>query len=146
MFLQAFELLDLVFILIASILLWLMLWLATRLIVTKSFASDKKFMLLIAALLTVVLVPLVAEAIMYVLNFAGEGMRLLRNLVDPNNGGSNYIGNLAPIIAFLIFYFLLRILVRMDWKDTLWVSLIGIFLLFMLYSLVPELDFRGFFL
>lgn len=142
MLLQGFNPWDIVFILIATIFLWLMLWLATRLIVNKTFASDKKFMLLLVALLTIVLIPLLVGVIMYLLGFVGEAVVWLRNLVDPNDGGQNYVTELGAIFGFLLFYFLLHFMVRMDWRDTLWVSLIGLFLLYLLYSLVPEIYFN----
>ena len=124
-------------ILIATIFLWMMLWVATRFIIGKDFASDRKIMLLIAALLIVVLVPIVTETIMFVLDLFGELAAGLRNLID--SGGQNYVTQMAPIISFLLFLIVLKFMVGMDWKDTTWISLIGIFLLYILYSLVPEL-------
>lgn len=133
-----FEPLQLVYILLTTIFLWLMLWLATRFIVSKSFASDKKVMLLLTALLAVLLVPIVAGLIVSILDFVGQGAAWLRNVITPGVASSQ-VGQMTPIIAYLIFYFLLKFMVGMDWKDTLWVSLIGIFLLYVLYSALPEL-------
>jgi hypothetical protein len=130
---------TILFILIASIFLWLMLWLATRLIVSKDFAQKKKIMLLITAILMVLLTPIVTGVIVNIISLPGDLMVMLRDLID--GGGQNYMGGFAPILAFLIFLIILKFLVGMDWKDTIWVGLIGIFLLYLLYSLLPELDF-----
>ena len=141
MLLQSFDVLTIVYILIATILFWLMLWLATRLIVSKDFASNKKIMLLLTALLMVVLVPIITSAIVTVLSWAGDLMVSLRDLVG--GGGHNYVTGLASVISFLIFMIFLKFLVGMDWKDTTWVALVGIFFLYVFYSLVPELIFMG---
>ena len=139
-----FDGMTIVYMLIATIFLWLFLYLSTIWIVSKNFASGKKGLLLLSALLIVLLVPVVTSAIMYVLNFAGEGMASLRNLIDPNNGGSNQVGLLGPVIGFLLFILILHFLVNMNWNHTIWVSLIGIFLLYLVYSAIPELNYSIF--
>ena len=141
MLLQAFNPLVILYILIATIFLWLMLWLATRFIVTKDFASRKKFMLLIVALIMVVLIPLVSGIVAIVVGWPGAAMVWIRSLID--DGGRNYTTALVPIIIFLLFLFILKFIAGMDWKDTTWIALIALFLLYMLYSLLPELDFLG---
>ncbi len=141
MILQSFSVLTIVFILIATIFLWLALWLATRIIVSKDFGNRKKIMLLITALLMVLLVPIVTGLIVSIISLPGDLMVWLRNLID--GGGRNYVGGMAPIIAFLIFLIILKFLVGMEWRHTIWVGLIGIFLLYLFYSLLPELDFMG---
>ncbi|UYP45830.1 hypothetical protein NEF87_002115 [Candidatus Lokiarchaeum ossiferum] len=132
---------TIIYILIATIFLWLALWLATRIIVSKDFGNRKKIMLLLTALLMVLLVPIVTGAIITVIGLPGELMVMIRGLID--NGGHNYVSGMAPIIAFLIFLIILKFLVGMEWRHTIWVGLIGIFLLYLFYSLVPELDFMG---
>ena len=137
----SFNPLVILYILIATIFLWLMLWLATRLIVTKEFASRKKFLLLLVALIMVVLIPLVSGVVATVVGWPGEAMVWIRSLID--NGGRNYTTALVPIIIFLLFLFILKFIGGLDWKDTTWIALIALFLLYMLYSLLPELDFLG---
>lgn len=134
-----FGIMTIVFILIATIFLWLALWLATRIIVSKDFGNRKKIMLLLTALLMVLLVPIVTGLIVSVIGLPGELMVMLRGLIDGN--GRNYVSGMAPIIAFLIFLMILKFLVGMEWRHTIWVALIGIFLLYLFYSLLPELDF-----
>ena len=141
MLLQSFNPLLILYILIATIFLWLMLWLATRFIVTKDFASRKKFMLLLVALIMVVLIPLVSGVVAVVVGWPGDAMVWIRSLLG--GGGRNYTTALVPIIIFLLFLFILKFIGGMDWKDTTWVALIALFLLYTLYSLLPELDFLG---
>ncbi len=129
------------YVLVATIFLWLTLWLATRFIVTKDFASRKKIMLLLVALIMVVLIPLLSGVIGIIISWPGQAMVWLRDLID--GGGHNYVTALVPIIIFLLFLLILKFLAGMDWKDTTWVALIALFLLYLLYSLVPELDFLG---
>ncbi|MHA1646181.1 MAG: hypothetical protein ACTSVU_04015 [Promethearchaeota archaeon] len=133
--------LVIVYLLIAVILLWLALWLSTRIFVGKNFAKEKKFILLLSSLLIVVIVPLVTGGLIGVLKIPGDLMVSLRDLLG--GGGHNYVTNLAPIISFILVMVILKLLVRFDWGDCFWVAIIGIFLLFLLYSLVPELDFLG---
>lgn len=128
-------------IVVATILLWLMLWLATGWIVSKSYAQNKKVLLLVAALILVIVVPILAGLVAVVLNAIGNGIASLRNLID--GGGANMVGVLVSVISFLLFMIILRLIVGLDWKDTTWVSLIGLFLLYCLYSFFPELILWG---
>ena len=135
--------LTILYILIATIFLWLMLWLATRFIVTKDFASRKKFMLLLVALIMVVLIPLVSGVIGSIISLPGEALLFLRNLIPGQNVSRNYVTALVPIIIFLLFLLILKFLAGVDWKDATWIALIALFLLYLLYTLLPELDFLG---
>jgi len=98
------------YVLIATIFLWLMLWLATRFIVTKDFASSKKIWLLLVALIMVVLIPLVSGLIGTVISWPGEGLLWLRNLIPGQNVTHNYVTALVPIIIFLLFLLILKFL------------------------------------
>ena len=142
MLLQTNVFMTIVYILIASILLWLMLWLASRLIISKSYATDKRFMLLIAALVLVIVVPLVGSGASYILNLIGGLFAGLRDLIQPGHG-QNYVGQLVPIVVFFVFMVILKLLAGMDWRDATWISFLSLLLLYCLYSLVPELDFMG---
>ena len=129
------------YIVIATVFLWLMLWVACRWIISRDFAKSNTIALLICSLLMVILIPIVTGALVMVIGLPGELMVAIRDIFG--GGGQNYVYGMAPIIAFLLFMVILKYIVGMDWKDTLWVALIGIFLLFLLYSLLPELDFLG---
>ncbi|MHA1620244.1 MAG: hypothetical protein ACTSVZ_13290 [Promethearchaeota archaeon] len=136
------EILTIVYILVASILLWLMIWLASRLIISKSYASDKKFMLLIAAIVLVILIPFVGSGAGYILSLIGNLFAGLRDLITPGQG-RNFVVQLVPIVVFFVFMLILKLLAGMDWRDTTWISFLSLLLLYCLYSLVPELDFMG---
>lgn len=142
MILQTDIFLTIVYILIASILLWLMLWLSARLIISKSYAVDKKFILLIAAIILVILVPLVGSGAGFILGLLGDLFSSLRNLITPGQG-RNYVVQLVPIVVFFVFMVILKFIAGMDWRDATWISFISLLLLYCLYSLVPELDFMG---
>ncbi|WP_457558697.1 hypothetical protein [Candidatus Harpocratesius sp.] len=142
MILQTNIFLTVVYILIASILLWLMLWLSARLIISKSYAVDKKFILLIAAIILVIVVPLVGSGAGFILGLLGDLFASLRNLITPGYG-RNYVVQLVPILVFFVFMVILKFVAGMDWRDATWISFISLLLLYCLYSLVPELDFMG---
>jgi hypothetical protein len=132
-----------VFILIATVILWLCIWLATRLIVSKTFASDKKIALLIAALLIVIVVPLISGAIGSVLNLIGNALADLRTLIYPH--GVNHLGALTSVIEFLLILIVLKLIVRLEWKDAVWIALIALFFLYIILTLLPELGVFPFF-
>ncbi|MHA1673797.1 MAG: hypothetical protein ACTSYI_09210 [Promethearchaeota archaeon] len=142
MLLQTEIFMTIVYILVASILLWLMIWLASRLIISKSYASDKRFMLLIAAVVLVIVIPLVGSGAGYVLGLVGDLFAGIRNLIQPGYG-QNYVVQLVPIVVFFVFMVILKLLAGMDWRDATWISFLSLLLLYCLYSIVPELDFMG---
>ena len=100
-------------------------------------------MLLLAALLIVILVPLVSGVITQIVGYAGDLFAALRDLID--GGGQNYVVQLGAIISFLLFMLILKFIVGFqNWRDVLWVSLVGLFLLYCLYSAIPEVASFGF--
>lgn len=143
MLLQAFDAMVIVYVLIATILLWLMLFFATGWIAGKSYRDGKKIAILIAALLIVLILPTVAGFINSGLNIIGEFVASLRDLID--GGGHNHVSALGSIVSFLLFLIIFKFIVGTDWKDTVWISLLGMLLLFILYSLLPELDLTSLF-
>ena len=131
-----------IYLLIASILLWLCLYLASSWIISKEYASNKKLMLLISAIILVLLVPLISGGIGSLLGDVGTLFADLRNLVV--KGGSSQTGVFTIIIAFLLFMLILKFLCGMErWDKVLWISLIGLFLLYCFYSAFPELMSLG---
>ena len=64
-----------IYLLIASILLWLCLYLASSWRISKEYASNKKLMLLISAIILVLLVPLISGAIGSLLGDVGTIIR-----------------------------------------------------------------------
>jgi len=123
--------------LIGTILLFLMLYLAIKYKVSENKASSKKLMILLTAFVGVFLVPLIAGLIGMVLNLIGGGVAYLRDLID--EGGSNQLGALVPIVIFLLFLLFVHWLIDLDWVDSVWVVLIAMFFLYLLFSFFPEL-------
>ena len=111
------------YILIASILLSSGSILTTGRIMSKDFASRKKVILLLVALIMVVLIPLVSGVIATVISWPGEGLLYLRNLIIDPDVNRNYATALVPIIIFLIFLLILKFLVGVDWRDAAWIAL-----------------------
>jgi hypothetical protein len=57
----------------------------------------------------------------------------------------NYLTLLIPIIGFLIVLVLIKFFLDVAWDNALWISLLTLFVLFLLYTLIPGLaQFLGF--
>jgi hypothetical protein len=137
MILQGNSIMWLVYVLIATILLWLFLWLASKIIVSKTFANDKKLMLLLASLVIIIVIPLISGVIGMVLNAIGGALADLRTLIYPS--GQNQLGRLVPVIEFLLILVVIKLFTSVDWKDTVWISLLALLLLYLLLTILPEL-------
>jgi len=122
---------------VATIVVFLIMFLSTRVVVSKTKASDKKFMILLLAFVAVLLLPIIVNVIMIVLNAIGEGVAMLRDLLD--NGGENFLTHFGPIIFFLLLLALTKWLLDVTWEHALWISLLTLFILYLIYSLIPEL-------
>ena len=127
-----------VWLILATVIVTLVLYIAVLLIVSKTKASDKKFLILLVAFLCVLILPIVLGAINNVLAAIGDPIaETLEN--------SNYLILLTPIIGFLIVLILIKFLIDTPWDNAVWVSLLTLFLLFLLYTLLPGLaEFLGF--
>ena len=122
---------------LATVIVFLIMYIAVRLVVSKTKASDKWVLILVLAFIAVLLLPVIVNAIMMVLNVIGGALRDLRSAID--GGGQNFLGNFAPIIFFLLLLAFTKFLVSISWEHALWVSLLTLFILYIIYSLIPEL-------
>ncbi|NHJ24342.1 MAG: hypothetical protein EAX89_07185 [Candidatus Lokiarchaeota archaeon] len=122
---------------LATVIVFLIMLISVRVVVSKTKASDKKFLILLLAFVSVLLLPIIVNAIMLVLNLIGGAIASLRDLID--GGGQNFLANFAPIIFFLLLLAITKWLVDISWEHALWVSLLTLFILYIIYSLVPEL-------
>jgi hypothetical protein len=113
------------------------MYIAVRLVVSKTKASDRWVLILVLAFIAVLLIPVIVNAIMMVLNVVGNALASLRSAID--SGGQNFLGNFAPIIFFLLLLAFSKFLVDISWEHALWVSLLTLFILYIIYSLIPEL-------
>ena len=124
-------------VILATVIVFLIMYIAVRLVVSKTKASDKWVLILVLAFIAVLLIPIVVNAIMMVLNVIGNALASLRSVID--GGGQNFLGNFAPIIFFLLLLAFSKFLVDISWEHALWVSLLTLFILYIIYSLIPEL-------
>ncbi len=122
---------------LATVIVFLIMYRAVLLVVSKTKARDKWVLILILAFISVLALPIIVGAIMTVLNLLGDGLATLRSAID--GGGHNYLGNFGPIIFFLLLLALTKFLLSISWEHALWVSLLTLFILYIIYSLIPEL-------
>ena len=128
-------LLFVLWLILATVILALIIYIAVLLIVSKTKASDKKFLIILLAFICVLVIPLVLGAISSVFGVFSQ---------IPWSDG-NYLTLLIPIIGFLIILVLGKFLLDVAWDKALWVSLLTLFVLFLLYTLIPGLaSFLGF--
>ena len=121
---------------LATVIVALIIYISVLLIGSKTKASDKKFLIILLAFICVLIIPIILGAINSVLGAVG-------NLIAFS--GSNYLTQLTPIIGFLIILILTKFLIDLSWDQAVWISLLTLFFLFLLYTMIPELyGFLGF--
>ena len=121
---------------LATVIVALIIYISVLLIGSKTKASDKKFLIILLAFICVLIIPIILGAINSVLGAIG-------NLIAFS--GSNYLTQLTPIIGFLIILILTKFLIDLSWDQAVWISLLTLFFLFLLYTMIPELyGFLGF--
>jgi len=121
-----------IWLIIGVIILTLILWLAVRIIVSKTKAKDKKWMIMLLSIIALIVLPLISGVIAQLLNLIGRIPELLP-------WGQNYLILLVPIVEYLLFLILVKYLISIEWGNAVWVSLLGLFLLYLLYSFFPVL-------
>jgi len=126
-----------IWLILATIIIALIIYIVVLLLESKTKASDKKFMILILAFLIVLILPIVLNAVTAVLAAIGDALADMRNAID--DGGRNYLILLSPVIGFLLLLFLVKFLIDIPWDNALWVSLLLLFILYVLFTIVPEL-------
>ncbi len=128
-------LMFILWLILATVIVTLIIYIAVLLIENKTKASDKKFLIILLAFICVLVIPLVLGAISSVFGIFNE---------IPWSDG-NYLTLLIPIIGFLIILLLTKFLLDVAWDNALWISLLTLFFLFLLYTLIPGLaSFLGF--
>ena len=120
---------------LATVIVTLIIYIAVLLIESKTKASDKKFLIILLAFICVLVIPLVLGVISQVFG--------IFSAIPWSDG--NYLMLLVPIIGFLIILLLTKFLLDVPWDNALWISLLTLFFLFLLYTLIPGLaSFLGF--
>ncbi|MFX0021682.1 MAG: hypothetical protein ACFE9S_05100 [Candidatus Hermodarchaeota archaeon] len=124
-----------IWLILATVIVALILFIVVILIVSKTKASDKKFIIILLAFIFVLVIPIVLGAVSSVL--------AVFNNIPWSDG--NYLMLLVPIIGFLIILILVKFLLDVAWDNSVWISLLTLFILFLLYTLIPGLaSFLGF--
>ncbi|MEJ2279210.1 MAG: hypothetical protein P8Y70_15920 [Candidatus Lokiarchaeota archaeon] len=143
MLFQLEPLLFILWLILATVIVTLILFISVTVIESKVKAKDKIVMIIILAFIIVLVLPIVIDAVRVVLSAIGGALASLRDLID--NGGVNYLPQLAVIIGFLLLLFLTKSLLDIKWTTALWVSLLTLFILYLIYCVLPELyTFLGF--
>ncbi|MFW9936298.1 MAG: hypothetical protein ACFFD5_01505 [Candidatus Thorarchaeota archaeon] len=121
---------------LATVIVTLIIYISTLLIESKTKASDKKFLIILLAFICVLIIPVVLGAINSVLSAIGDLLAF---------SGTNYLTQLTPIIGFLIILVLTKFFLDISWDHAVWIALLTLFFLFLLYTMIPELySFLGF--
>jgi len=124
-------------IIIGTIIVTLILYMVVRIIESEHRANDKIFMIILEAFIAVFILPIILGAVSTVLSVIGNIPMAIRDALD--GGGVNQLLALVPIVGFLILLALTKFLIDISWESALWISLILLFILYIIYSIVPEL-------
>ncbi len=113
-----------------------MLYVAEMYIISKTVAHDRKLATLLAAFLGVVVIPFLAGLIATVFGLIGT------YLMAPWQGPlgwpvQNYLMILVPIFAYLMFWAVCKFLIGTTWEKSGWVALVGLLLLYLVYTIFP---------
>ncbi|MFX1503880.1 MAG: hypothetical protein ACFFDH_23160 [Promethearchaeota archaeon] len=130
-------LLFILWLVLATVVVTLILYIVVILLESKTKASDKKFLIILLAFIIVLLLPIILNAVEIVLGALGDALASIRNAIDSK--GQNFLVNLVPIIGFLILLVLVKFLLDIPWDNSVWISLLLLFILYVIYSLIPEL-------
>ena len=104
--------------------------------IAKKKTSDNFYLIIILALIFVLTLPIILNAINSVLSVTGYLIAF---------SGSEYLTLLSPIVGFIYILILIKYIIRIPWDQAVWISLLTILFLFLLYTMIPELySFLGF--
>ncbi|MFX1396963.1 MAG: hypothetical protein ACFFAS_07945 [Promethearchaeota archaeon] len=123
---------------IGTIIVTLILYIIVRLMESETKAKDKIFIIVVIAFLTVFILPIIMNAIGSVLFEIGEFFASIRESIDEVH--RNYLIFLVPVFGFLILLVINKYLLDIDWDHALWISLILLFILYIMFSIVPEIS------
>ena len=101
-------LMFILWLILATVIVALILYISVLLIASKTKASDKKFVIIILAFIFVLIIPIILGAINSVLGVIGSLVAF---------SGSNYLTQLTPIIGFLIILVLTKFLISIPWDQ-----------------------------
>jgi hypothetical protein len=120
-------------------ILGLFIWLATRWISSKTKAKDKLVMIFLLALVMVLLIPLLEGVLSLVFGYIGDAVNWPARQLTFLGGTANFLGALVGIIIFLVFMVFVKLFINETWTNSVWIALLSLFLLYLLYTLIPVL-------
>lgn len=121
---------QIVWLIVSTIIYGLLIYVSIIWLSSKTKANDKKIMVFIVAVIGIWLVPLIGGAIGGVLTSIG-------NLFSFIPETTNMMGSLTIIIIFLLLLVVIKYLIDVSWDKGLWIALLSLFLLYLLFSIVP---------
>ncbi len=135
MIFQGDVLITILGLIVGTLILFLMLYVAEMYIISKTVARDRKLMTLLAAFLGVLFVPLIIQGIDIVFGAIGNLMALWQSPlgISPRN----FLVILDVVFAYLIFWAICKWLIGTTWEKSGWVALLGLVLLFLVYTIFP---------
>ena len=128
-----------VMVLVATMILGLFIWLATRWISSKTKAKDKIVMIFLLALVMVLLIPLLEGLLAYIFGVIGNVIGWPATQLAFLGNPQNFLMALVGIIIFLIFMVFVKLFLNETWSNSVWIALLSLFLLYLLYTLIPAL-------
>lgn len=126
-------------VILATMLLGLFIWLATRWISSKTKAKDKIVMIFLLALVMVLLIPLLEGLLSLVLGWIDGVVGWPASQLSFLGSGGGYLLALVGIIVFLVFMVFVKMFINETWSNSVWIALLSLFLLYLLYTLIPAL-------
>ncbi len=130
--------LFIIWLILATIIVALIIYIVVLLLESRTKAKDKIFLIIILAFIIVLLLPVVLNAINEVLTAIGDALADIRNAIE-DGAGRNFLILLTPIFGFLILLVLVKFLIDIPWDKAVWISLLTLFILYVLYCIIPEL-------
>jgi hypothetical protein len=137
LFQDAEPILFILWLILATIIIALIIYIVVLLLESKTKAKDKLLWIVLLAFIIVLLLPVVLNAINEVLSAIGDALAEIRNAID--DGGANFLILLTPIFGFLILLVLVKFFIDIPWDNAVWISLLTLFILYVLYCIIPEL-------
>ncbi len=131
---------------VATMILGLFIWLATRWISSKTKAKDKIVMIFLLALVMVLLIPLLESVLAVALGAIDSVVGWPATQLSFLGTGGGYLLALVGIVVFLVFMVFVKLFINETWSNSVWISLLSLFLLYLLYTLIPALytSLRGY--
>jgi len=122
---------------LATVILFLVLYIVEMYAESKTFAHDKKAATLLVAFIGVFLVPIIAGAIGYVFGAIEHLINAAQAALGAQQG--HYLSALVPVFAFLLFWAFTKWILGLRWDKSCWIALIGLIILYLVWTIFPQI-------